>query len=186
VKAAAINNPSVRAESDFYETPAWCTRLLLDQLPAPDVILDPCAGNGAVLRVAESRGFPTCGVEINEARAEVSQATHVDFLLDDYEWRQFGPFWVVTNPPYSLAFEFVQKCLSIGAIGVAMLLPINWLASRKRHALLSKHTPAIWVLPQRPAFVNNKTAACDYAWFVWSESIPPTVKILPLTNRKDR
>ena len=44
---SATNRSNVRVASDFYATPAWCTRAILPHLPVTSV-LDPCAGDGAI------------------------------------------------------------------------------------------------------------------------------------------
>lgn len=195
IRATAINNINTREKDDFYATPAWCTRALLKRLdvehPRNDraKVLDPCCGDGAVLKVIREqwRQATLDGIEINAERARSTGSYYAlegDFLgkegaairadVEAYDW-------IITNPPYSKALEFAEACLATPVRqGVALLLPINWLGSVRRHAFLRKNTPALWVLSKRPSFVNGSTAASEYAWFVWSKHIPPTVEILPL------
>jgi hypothetical protein len=189
MKAAAIKNDLVREKDDFYSTPAWCTRAVLRRLrlPSTAIVLDPCAGDGAILAVVKEFGFRGIGSEIDKERAQLCECEHEDFLAVDHSKDLVpemlgGSYSVVTNPPSKLAFEFVTKCVYLHPKPkhVAMLLPINWLASQKRHCFLRDHTPALWVLSKRPAFLNGTIAACDYAWFVWSRRVPATVEILPL------
>ncbi|WP_436663579.1 hypothetical protein ACOALA_13645 [Alicyclobacillus acidoterrestris] len=82
---------------------------------------------------------------------------------DDSERYDF----IITNPPFSLAQEFVEKSLTL-ANCVIMLLRLNFLASGKRKEFWEKHPPtAIHVLTKRPSFTGTGTDATDYAWFVW-------------------
>lgn len=49
---SATGRGAERRADDFYETPGWCTRAIrtrLDVFPN-SVVLDPCAGTGAILR----------------------------------------------------------------------------------------------------------------------------------------
>lgn len=202
IRATAINNVNTREKDDFYATPAWCTRALLKRIDALPIqadkllVLDPCCGDGAVLMVVRDH-WPHAaldGIEINVERAHVNRngayiVSQGDFLGDEgASLRQFNTenpadahTWIITNPPYSKALEFAEACLATPVRqGVALLLPINWLGSVRRHEFLRKNTPALWVLSKRPSFINGSTAASEYAWFVWSKHIPPTVEILPL------
>lgn len=184
------HNP-VRRADDFYATPAWCTRAIVRRLfiGSKDDVLDPCSGDGAIMKVVREMCPNTSvrGIEIDPHRAELSGAEAGDALSID--WRR--PHWVITNPPFSLAMEFVQRaheqCISSGG-NVAMLLRLPWLASQKRAEWLRAHTPSVYVLPKRPSFTGKGTDATDYAWMVWSGNggITPTVEILDVSDRAGR
>jgi hypothetical protein len=78
---------------------------------------------------------------------------------------------IATNPPYSLAEEFVKHSLRFAEV-VAMLLPQGFLASDGRQPWISKNVPDQYVLPNRPSFGLNKdgrkgTDSNDYAWMIW-------------------
>jgi hypothetical protein len=75
---------------------------------------------------------------------------------------------ILTNPPFSLAMEFVEHALN-QAPEAFMLLRLNFLASAKRKEFWKRHEPdALFVLSSRPSFTENgKTDATDYAWFYW-------------------
>ena len=45
-----------RQAHDFYETPGWVTQCLLDTVPLPGTILEPCAGHGAMAKVIADAG----------------------------------------------------------------------------------------------------------------------------------
>jgi hypothetical protein len=53
--AKADGTKSKRRDGDFYETPAWCVKKLMEQLEIRNVmgggILEPCAGRGAIVSV---------------------------------------------------------------------------------------------------------------------------------------
>jgi hypothetical protein len=108
---------------------------------------------------------------------------------------------IITNPPFSLAREFVTDALSILRPGgaVAMLLRLPWLAGQERADWLAENTPSIYVLSRRPSFYvgapptpqprlfgadeaedidGSGSDNTDYAWLVWRPGTPPTAAIL--------
>ena len=184
---SATNRGSTRHKDDFYETPGWCTEALMPHLEcylmgkAKPQFLEPAAGSGAVMRVVDNYFDPgdrLHGIDINPRMRGVKAG---DFLqippVPEYDV-------IITNPPYSLALEFVQRALewrrdeySI----VAMLLRVNFLGSRKRAKWLRDHPPRLHVTPRRPCFTGDgKTDATEYAWFVWKEPFPEFSEIVIL------
>jgi len=102
------------------------------------------------------------------------------------------PRLIITNPPYKLAQEFIERALQVTSpIGgeVAMLLRLNFLGSQKRGAWLVNHVPDLYVLSERPSFNGNgKTDATEYAWFCWGPKRSGRIHILPpaLYGRESR
>ena len=181
---SAAGRSDVRRPDDFYETPAWCVHRLLEALPfrGPRRWLEPCVGDGAILRAVHFYGLSPMWTAY-EIRADavptsggcvIKSLQTDDFLAaaragrDDPEHDLFGrPFDVVlTNPPYSLAMEFVEACLPL-AREVAMLLRLNFLASERRAAFMRSDPPDVYVLPNRPSFTGGGTDATEYCWAVW-------------------
>ncbi len=174
------HNPGVRHPDDFYATPPWATLAILKYLPKFRRAFDPCAGDGAILNTLSDhyrRSIEVYGIELDKQRAQAANVFQADALQE--EWCP-TPDLVITNPPYKLATEFVQKALIEVVPGgtVAMLMRLNWLASQKRAAFLRENTPSVYVLPKRPSFTGKGTDACDYAWMVWGSKPLPTVTIL--------
>lgn len=51
---SATGRSDVRRLDDFYATPAWCVRRLLEGVNPPGGLwLEPCAGDGAIIRAVE-------------------------------------------------------------------------------------------------------------------------------------
>lgn len=182
---SATNRSDVRRSDDDYSTPSWCTSLILPYLPVVGRILDPCCGSGAILSVVREHikhnGVSTeiFGLELNQQRAEACQSIGFGNIrcCNALENRSFGilswskPELVITNPPYSLAQEFVSKALlecSTQHGTVCMLLRLNWLASKRRAYFHKDHPSDVYVLSKRPSFTaDGATDATEYAWFVW-------------------
>jgi hypothetical protein len=178
-----------RRDKDFYPTPRWCTHALMARVPFGRTILDPAAGDGAILDVVaewelEKGGrFNRLGIELDRLRAENARASGHTILNDDalsvtWPWCDA----VVTNPPYSLASEFVSRFISqmtdsdTGALTCkgAFLLPLSFLGSDGRASFHRGFPSNVYVLPRRPSFTGDgQTDSEVYAWFVWEGAQGP-------------
>lgn len=105
-----------RKKSDFYETPYSLTHLLLSNETIKGTVLEPACGNGAIVKVLNQHRINT-----------ISYDKEKDFFTED---RQFE--WLITNPPYSLAFEFIKKAKAC-ANKIALLLPLSYLHGKQRY-----------------------------------------------------
>lgn len=195
---SATNRPkangdrTVRRDRDYYATPAWCTELVLDRLDGPDRILEPSCGDGAILRVLRERvpsHVELHGVEIDRSRFDMVVGTAVVMLADflTLDPSSAEPYdLVITNPPFSLASDFVQRSLDwLTPNGVALfLLPLSFLASQRRAPWLAKHCPDVWPLSRRPSFTGGGTDAVDYAWMRWTKHERAKGEVWPLGGGK--
>ena len=155
---SATNRGAKRRERDAYSTPAWCVEAIAEQIVWPELpsVLEPCIGDGAIANVLLEKYVDYIEwAEIEKGR---------DFLTWDFG-RRFD--FVITNPPFRLAQEFVERSLEL-ANCVIMLLPITFLASRKRKAWWQDKKPtALFILSRRPSFDGKGTDATEYAWYMW-------------------
>jgi hypothetical protein len=145
------------------------------QFPNGALWYDPCAGHGAIIRAVDSRRShlqwmaheirPECAHELNNLAIDVQIGDALTHLAINGIHNQVRV--IITNPPYELAEDFAEQMIGNDGATVCFLLRLNWLASTKRHQLLSHYIPDIYVLPNRPSFTDSGTDACDYAWFVW-------------------
>lgn len=185
--SATNRNGLARHARDYYVTPAWCTEVFLDELrlPSEGLVIDAGSGCGSITSVLAD-AYPELafrGVEIDQttlARAPVLD--NVAYDCGDFlkYTPPYTPAAIVSNPPYSLALEFLQHAIAIGnkSTKIAFLLRLNFLGSKKRSGFLRKNTPDVFVLPKRPSFNAIGTDACEYAWFVWGPGVKGRLKIL--------
>ena len=107
----------------------------------------------------------------------------LDFLTETLEGFEGD---IITNPPYSMGLEFVQKALESVRPGgkVAMFLKVQFLEGQKR-GLFFKSTPprTVYISRSRLACYKNgdmsKTdSAIAYAWYVWEKGFTgdPVIK----------
>lgn len=163
----------LRRPLDDYPTPDWVIDAVLPHVPGGGQVLEPSCGAGAILRRLRAWGVELShlrGIELDEGRATIARqdgftVAHADALYAD--WGQAD--LIITNPPYRFAEAFVRRALSLRRPGgtVAMLLRLGFLESIERADFNRSHPADVLVLPRRPSFVNGRSDACAYGWFVW-------------------
>ena len=87
-----------RRANDFYPTPAWVTKVLLDTLPLRSLVLEPCAGQGAMAKVIAEAGHQVVASDLCWMDGNVFPVVGgVDALQSRLP---AGVRSIVTNPPY--------------------------------------------------------------------------------------
>lgn len=178
---SSTNRGAARREHDFYATPESCTKALfqhMDELRMRPV-LDPCAGDGAILKVAQGYRLETHGIEIRDVPKPIGVRTwgQADSLEIASSHSAIGrsPYRdcnIVTNPPYLLAHEFLEAWIDRVHFS-AWLLRLNFLGSQKRAEWFRRRPPArVLILPRRPSFTGGATDSCEYAWMIWDSKHP--------------
>lgn len=194
---SSTNRGAKRIENDKYNTPQPAIDTLLSVLNIgyESTFLEPCAGDLNIYRSA-----PT--IWHKKQWAEIER--NVDYLTTTFTNIDL----IITNPPFSLALEFLQKSLT-EANSVWYLLRLNFLGSQKRKPFWNANPPShVLVLSERPCFVwvcQNKackamyepgsttycecggkiraqTDSIEYAWFGWDRlnvcQLSPGVHVL--------
>lgn len=161
-KNFSCNNTGKRHKSDFYQTPYCLTWLLLGKEDLVGSVLEPACGDGAIVRV-----LPRC---------DECYDMDVDFLK---ETRSFGT--VITNPPFSLAKEFILKAKEVATNKIILLLPLSYLYGKDRYDVIYRDRDfplkKVYVFTRYPMLEDvvredgkHKTGMMVYAWFVWDKS----------------
>lgn len=172
-----------RQPFDAYTTPPWVVRRLLEAVAPPNQgwWLEPAAGDGAIIKAVQDAGkfgrLPQGRWIAIEPRQECHASLRAlnvpesPVLVDArgvgyLKWEpETPPSMIITNPPYRIMFDFMQKALKdIDPQGlVALLLPLSAAASEERREWFAKHSPQVWVLPNRPSFVTSlKCKGCSW------------------------
>ena len=166
--------------ADFYPTPSWATRALIDNETFSGEIWEPACGDGAMSEVLKDTGCPVYSSDLfDRGYGEVG----VDFLNTPRPTCN-----VVTNPPYNSAEGFVRAGLLTASCKVALLLRLAFLEGSNRQRTIFSVTPParVWVFSERITFypkdVERKgSGTTAYAWFVWDKEHegPCELKWLP-------
>lgn len=159
-----------RSKTDFYETPEACTVALLDFLEqkvhliaGEDRIWECACGDGKMARVMEGRGYSVVGTDLHDMAYGESG---VDFLKASRECE-----CIITNPPFSIAGEFIKHALELHK-PCAFLLKSQFWHARSRLELFQEHTPT-YILPLtwRPDFLYGRKSGSptmECIWTVWA------------------
>lgn len=156
-------------------TPAWAVDRLIEKwTPVGEMFVEPGAGKGAIIKAMSRHYRPKIwhAIEIQQFQRHLFAAgADVVTIVNYLRWslRQLTADVVLGNPMFSIAIETVTTFQRLSpAAEIVLLLPLNFLASAKRHPILAPHPPDLFVLPDRPSFrANGKTDAQDYGWFRW-------------------
>jgi len=169
-----LSSKAGRREADFYATPPSALAPLLDECPPPmGLVIEPAAGDGAIVKVLLARGYRVWANELrreclSDLRRLECSVTIGDWLTTAQEPWPEEPYSIVTNPPFSIARKFAEACLATQAQYVALLLRINVEASNPWRKFWEQHP---WthrvVLWKRPSFTGHGTDACNYFWAIW-------------------
>ena len=117
-----------RAEYDYYATEPKAITYLLEVEKFSQTILEPACGQGHIAKALESHGYKVLAYDLIDRGYGT---TGIDFLTFD---KQNISADVITNPPYKLAQEFVEKAMSVIAPGhkVAMFLKLTFLETDRK------------------------------------------------------
>lgn len=147
-----------RILNDFYPTPDYTIKSLLDLCEIPDnfTFLEPCKGNGQIYNKVNNVSI--------KLYSELTEG--LNYLTTDYTVSEID--LIITNPPYSLAKEFLEKSLKESK-NVFYLLRLGFLASQSRKDWWNKIglPNKLLILSKRPKFINNTSDSQEYAWFCW-------------------
>lgn len=150
----------MRPANEFYPTPAAVVDALMRVVTfrPGDQSLEPCYGSGAIF---DKVPLPS------DQKACAELALGVDYLKTAFGTKDV----IITNPPFSLTEEFIEKSLSeLAPDGTMIYLQrVNFLGSIKRIPFWAKvgfpnKTP---VIVPRPKFVKGHSDSCEYCWFIW-------------------
>ena len=175
---AGTSSTRERAENDYYATPYESTKALLDVESFIGDFIEPCVGGGHIAEVVKEY-YPNSNV----VGVDLVDRGYDNTIVSNYfDYKFDGDFNVVTNPPYSMAQEFLEHSMDNLKEGkkVAMFLKIQFLEGAKRRELFKKYPPkVVHVFSKRqnpwrngsPVDEKGKpwSSTMCFAWFVWEK-----------------
>lgn len=205
---SSTNRGYNRHKVDYYVTPEQPVRTFLSEFMKDEGfdkdyiykwnILDPCAGGDenhdmtypSALFWAGANYDKVTTMDIRaDSGARFAEANYLEIPTNNYDM-------IISNPPFSLAQEFIEKALEEVKEGgyVIFLLRLNFFGSDKRKKLFEKHMPKYcYVHSKRINFIDDKTKemliqkgiitekeskrlgtdSIEYAHFVWQKGMHP-------------
>lgn len=176
-----------RQSQDFYVTPEHSVQALIDHSvfkkllhKIPDnVMWENAVGSGAILNVFKKNGFEIVGTDLNDWVGKFE----TNNFLNNPTWfyRKFGyktPY-IITNPPYKKANEWVLKSLKATGRYVILFLKLSFLESVSRYKIFKMypHLKYVLVFSKRQSLKHwslilkgeelKSSGTTAYAWFIW-------------------
>lgn len=174
-KIIGASNHAVDADReirDYYATERKATELLLENEKFNKNIWECACGELAISNVLEEHEYTVRNSDIISRGQDIEV---LDFLtVQPNSWD--GD--IITNPPYSMAQQFVEKAMQAITNGhkVAMFLKLTFLEGKSRKEMFAEYPPKIvYVSSSRLKcakngdFSNTGGSAVAYAWFVWEK-----------------
>lgn len=184
---------------DIFPTPPWATRALIERVLMPEIF------RGEPLHILRERVVwePSCGkghmaIPLAEYFGHVRATDVHDWGYGDRRDLDFlsvpaslpgdfpaagvdRPHWIIMNPPFVLAEQFVAKALRIATEGVAVFLRLAFVEGEERYENVWSpfaHRPRL-VAPfaERVPIIEEvwdpeASSATAYAWFVFLTKQP--------------
>jgi len=149
-----MNLPDLCRRLEAYETPRWAIEAILDVELTTGLILDPCAGIGAIGEVCRDRDFDLEEMDIEDWSKNLPGLAHLSkrFWQRDFfeELSDLSDHTVIMNPPFTLAEAFVDHARRLNARKVICFQRQAWRESGKRRGWWDANPPArVWVCGAR-------------------------------------
>lgn len=170
---------------DDFPTPPWATRALLEHVlgnknsKSKQTCLEPACGAGHMAKVLKEY----FGQVQSSDAFDYGYGSLRDFVAEPHRPNSYD--WVITNPPFRLAEDFLLHALEIARCGVAILARTVFLESAGRYNAIFREMPPskfaqfVERVPMVKGRLDQKaTTATGYAWFVWEKPSPRTVQLV--------
>ncbi len=177
---------------DFFPTPPWATQAFCSEVLANRLWLEP----------SHTVWEPACGEGHMAAVLQEFVSTQViatdifpygfgevaDFLDPDLKFRSD---WIITNPPFNAAAEFLPLAWRRSLSGIAFIVRLSWLESEERFRLFQRFRPTLVAVSServpmhRGRWEPSGSSATSYAWVVWRKAtfLPTELTFVPPGSR---
>lgn len=173
--AVAARRLSGQSGNDDFPTPPWATRALIEHVIGPQrvyqqTVWEPAANRGFMSRPLQEYFHYVMESDIHD----YGDRNVVDFLAIENVEGSFKPHWIITNPPFNKAQQFIEQAQRIAVDGVAMLVRTSFLEGVMRYQTMYMTNPpdVVAQFSERVPMVMGKcdpkaSTATSYAWLVW-------------------
>lgn len=181
---AALEELSLARKLHYFPTPPWAYRALIHEVlsrpsvgliePAHTVWEPACGGGHGAIPLAETQ--QVFATDVHDWG--FGDLRNVDFTMAPADVAPFPIDWVITNPPFKMAEQFVLRALEIVRVGVAMLVRVQWLEGEDRYRSIwnaAGDAKPLLVCPfaERVPMIEaawdpEASSATAYAWVIWT------------------
>lgn len=167
-----------RPDHDWYPTPPEATQALLKVESFEGSMLEPACGDGAISTLLLAAAHQVVSTDL--VYRGFGETTSYDYTSEVYPYTADN---VITNPPFTLAEQFIRLSLARTTKKVAVLCKLQFLEGAKRK-LMFESTPfkKVWVFSKRLTLTRNgekmdNGGMIAFGWYVWDHAYKgePTV-----------
>jgi hypothetical protein len=166
----------LQRQLQFFPTPPWAARaggeLIAALDPEPGFAWEPACGQGHMVHGLKDYFAGVRRTDIHDHGWDGLDRVQ-DFLAVERD-AQTKVDWVVTNPPFAQAADFVRLGLERSRRGVALLCRLSFYEAAARYPLFHGATPLTVLAPffervpmELGGWDPRGSTATAYAWFVW-------------------
>ena len=134
---------------DLCQTPPYALEPILPYLDG--AIWEPACGEGYLAKGLIEQGF-------------IVQQTDILYGYDFLKWECGVYDMIVTNPPFSLKYKFLERCYEFDA-PFALLMPVEVLGAKTAQIMFQKHGLEVMLLNKRIDFKMPNKGWAGTAWF---------------------
>lgn len=171
-----------RAVNDYYATDPRAVEMLLEMETFAPLIWEPACGEGHISKVLAAHGYEVISTDL--IYRDFGDPEPLNFLEETFDGFEGD---IITNPPYSVGLQFVERALESVRPGgkVAMFLKVQFLEGKRRGEFFKKSPPrSVYISRSRLAcykngdLTTNSESAIAYAWYVWEKGFTgdPVIK----------
>ena len=168
-----INSKNNRQVDDYYSTSSHAVELLLKHETFSEGIIEPACGEGHISKILERHGYDVLSSDLIDRDYGVVS----DFLAwknNKYKYQ----LDIITNPPFKLSCEFIEKANEVLDTGkkIALFFPLIYLQGKKRNEVFKKYPIKRVLIPETRTNINvykngdeskNNGFLISFAWFIW-------------------
>jgi len=163
---------------DDFPTPPWAVRAFCDYLKQTEglplgrwTVREPAANRGYMARPLSEYFGEVLASDIHDYGAGYPIRDYL-FGLDS-DWPMVD--WTITNPPFRLAQQFIERAIRTSRRGVAVIVRSAFVEGAARYENLFSQTPPSLILQhvERVPMVKGRydpkaSTATAYNWLVWT------------------
>lgn len=182
-KLNRATDPTESQPFDRCNTPAYALDPLLPYLKKKWHVWEPAAGTGNIIRALGPHVYDVRGTELRRTDIGTGVLGGIDF----FGWEPILWDALVTNPPYSIKFDWLARCYALGK-PFALLVPVETIGAQKAQRLMERHGVELLLLNRRVNFeMPNKgwdgsAAQFPVLWLCW-QMLPQPIVYGRLTPR---
>lgn len=154
-------------------------------LRSTKTIWECASGQGTLAKEFNQKAYSVIDTDIS--RGEEEDFFNNDLVsIDHLNWHELV---IVTNPPYSIKYEWLERCYYLG-FPFALLMPVEMLGTAKGQRLFDKYGIEMIFMSPRVDFLmphalwSGHGAQFPTAWFTWKLNLPKEMNYVTITKPK--